>query len=378
MNEVLEGYRGVIGFETKYAEGCEWREFENFIERSGLLRGFQWLGARLYDEGWAPMNAGNISTVMLPGHHFFYITASGSHLSRMESKDIVYVGSLEVRIGPFMEKIPNQPLFNTIFLASTFPYVGDLSLATVVDVLIKQNVLDHVIEGMELKKSELDRYNFNLKRVLKYLGSKNMVKCFAEVVAKDENIKPSSETFLHGLIYSRRINDWVTAIAHCHAPDITRKPSAYYIPETDSPFEKIGYGTLDLAVEAAEQLGNNDFVLLRGHGPVALSTKHHYENPDGYMRTFEDLYKKLRESERYVNRRERWPEHVSDFRGWKVENKKPSFLREGSPESISDDLIIRMIRRGVKWNPEYGLRKAQRDRKRVMERLREKNQKSNF
>ncbi len=366
MGKLLEGYKGVVGFETSYTQKDDWPDFENFIETSGLLKAFQWLGATLCEKGWAPKNAGNISTVMMPGHHWFYITRSGGNLSNLKAKDIVYVAGLEVKIGD-----SDVPYTGRIMLASTFPYSCDLSLATVTDTLMKQGILDKVIEGMGLERATLDRYNFNLKKVLRYLSSRDMVKCFAEVIAKDEQTKPSSETFLHGLICSRRIEDWVTAIVHCHAKGIVKKPSAYFMPETDSSFEEIGYGSLELAVEAVEQLGRNNFVLLRGHGPVAVSTEYHLEKPEGYMHVFEDLYKTLLESERYSKMIERWPDNISEIARLRHKEYRPDFLGENTPLTIPDDIIIRMIRQNVQLEPGYYREKNLRGLMELEERMKQ-------
>lgn len=364
MGELLEGYKGVVGFETSYTQKDDWPDFENFIETSGLLRAFQWLGATLCDKGWTPKNAGNMSTVMLPGHHWFYITRSGGNLSNLKAKDIVYVAGLEVGIGN-----SDEPYTGRIMLASTFPYSCDLSLATVTDTLMKQGILDKVIEGMGLERATLDRHSFNLKKVLRYLGSRDMIKCFAEVIAKDEQTEPSSETFLHGLIYSRRIEDRATAIVHCHAEGIVEKPSVYFMPETDSPLAKIGYGSLELAVEAVEQLGRNNFVLLRGHGPVVVSTEYHWEKPEGYMHVFRNLYKTLVESERYSKMIERWPDNISELSRLRHKEYRPDFLGENTPLTIPDDIIIRMIRQNIQPEPGYYREKHLRELTELRERM---------
>ena len=83
--------------------------------------------------------------------------------------------------------------------------------------------------------------------------------------------KPSSEAPMHQLFYTRQYHDPnATAIVHCHEPKITEAPSDI-VPETETPNEKIGYGTIELAIEAAEELYRDDVVVLQGHGPVVVS-----------------------------------------------------------------------------------------------------------
>ena len=382
-DKFLEGYRGIVGFGVKHIEekGLV-KDLEKWVNKSGLLEGFRYIGSEAYKEGWAPKNAGNISTVELPYHHRFFITAAGSHLSDLKTEDIVFVDNLKVRVGYQTEKIPSIPTFNEIPIASTCPRQFDLSVATVADVLMKQDLLDDVIKGMGLERSRINTNNFNLRSVLGYLGSKKMVRCKAEVIGSKD---PSSETFLHGLIYARRINYTVNAIVHCHAPQLTENPSSVYIPETDSPFEDIGYGTLELGVEAVDKLKEKNLVLLRGHGPVATTSLYHNECLEGHMAAFKDIYKKLKEAnevfakprDKKYSRKERWPEKIMFLEPRRSED--PSFFEEKlldtTPDSsvISqiDESAIRMIRRGVKWNPEYERKRAKEDYKRTIKRMKE-------
>jgi ribulose-5-phosphate 4-epimerase/fuculose-1-phosphate aldolase len=380
-NKFLEGYRGIVGFRVEHVKekGLE-KDLQNYVNRTGLLEGFRYIGSEAYKEGWASKNAGNISTVEIPLHHRFFITAAGSYLSDLKPEDIVCVHSLEVRIGKGKEDIKA----GIIPLASTMPRQFDLSLNTVADALMKQNLLDDVINGMGLDRTRINIDNFSLKNVLVYLGSHGMVKCKAEAIGSKD---PSSETFLHGLIYSRRIEYPVNAIVHCHAPQLTENPSAVYIPETDSPFEDIGYGTLDLGVEAVEKLGEKNLVLLREHGPVAVSSLFHEECPEGHMSVFKDIHRKLKEAnEKYshpkdkkYSRKERWPDYIHDFEPWQFRVIQPSFFEEKRPDAIRDSLeiramdeaAIRMIRRGIKWEPRYYRRKAKRDYERTLKRIKE-------
>jgi len=89
-----------------------------------------------------------------------------------------------------------------------------------------------------------------------------------EVVSYDEKkneisargIKePSSETFLHVMIYERR-ND-INAIFHGHYLDLPN------LPETP---EEHPYGTLELAYAVAGLAESNDLILAKNHGFFSL------------------------------------------------------------------------------------------------------------
>lgn len=97
---------------------------------------------------------------------------------------------------------------------------------------------------------------------------------FAEVLAVDAgknqviangNKEPSSETFMHYAIYSQR-ND-VNAIFHAHSDEFLRNNDKLNLPETK---EEKPAGSIELAQEVQSILGNNNFILLKNHGFIAL------------------------------------------------------------------------------------------------------------
>jgi ribulose-5-phosphate 4-epimerase/fuculose-1-phosphate aldolase len=106
------------------------------------------------------------------------------------------------------------------------------------------------------------------------LKSKLTKKDFIEVVNCDFDNKkveikgirdPSSETFLHFAIYKKRRD--VNAIIHMHDLDVLKNARKLKIPETH---DKKLYGTVELADEAMKILKNNDYIILKGHGIVAM------------------------------------------------------------------------------------------------------------
>ena len=77
---------------------------------------------------------------------------------------------------------------------------------------------------------------------------------------------PSSETLLHGLIYSR--HPWVGAILHGHSPLLLQHAPQLGIPITGTAHP---YGTRELAWEAVAMVKKTrPFFNLRDHGFVAL------------------------------------------------------------------------------------------------------------
>lgn len=123
-------------------------------------------------------------------------------------------------------------------------------------------------EDIEDQNQRIINAGLDLKTLITYLGKREMIKC--KVYYNGVKL-PSSETPLHALLYAMRWNyNNINAIVHCHAPEITQYPPKG-MPITETPHRIIGYGSLELAVEAWAALQNQMCVLLRGHGPIAVS-----------------------------------------------------------------------------------------------------------
>lgn len=78
---------------------------------------------------------------------------------------------------------------------------------------------------------------------------------------------PSSETFMHHIIYQNRPD--VHAIFHGHNQQITENAALLNIPETA---EEVPYGTLELAESVLSILGNHTFFVIKAHGFVSLGS----------------------------------------------------------------------------------------------------------
>ncbi len=76
---------------------------------------------------------------------------------------------------------------------------------------------------------------------------------------------PSSESFLHDLIYQKRTD--VNAIFHGHFDKITHNAGKLGIAETS---EEKPYGTMELAKEVLKILGRNSVIVMKNHGFIAL------------------------------------------------------------------------------------------------------------
>ena len=110
------------------------------------------------------------------------------------------------------------------------------------------------------------------------IGLKNDLEngCFVEIHTCDQIAKtieitgvraPSSETFMHSLIYQARPD--IHAIFHGHNVPITDHALQLAIPETPQAYD---YGTIDLAQGAAQLAESADFFVIKEHGFVALGT----------------------------------------------------------------------------------------------------------
>jgi L-fuculose-phosphate aldolase len=100
--------------------------------------------------------------------------------------------------------------------------------------------------------------------------------CFVYVQAYDEQTntftvegknKPSSESIMHHLIY-RGCGD-VNAVFHGHNDLIVKYAEKLRLPVTRKEYES---GTIELAKEALEVLGDTKLIVLRNHGFVSLGT----------------------------------------------------------------------------------------------------------
>ena len=79
--------------------------------------------------------------------------------------------------------------------------------------------------------------------------------------------EPSSESFLHCMIYAERPD--VHSIFHGHNRQILNHAKALGLVMTKS--EK-SYGTIDLAYEVLKVLGGNNYVVMRSHGFVSMGS----------------------------------------------------------------------------------------------------------
>lgn len=78
-------------------------------------------------------------------------------------------------------------------------------------------------------------------------------------------IEPSSESMLHFAIYKRRSK--VNCIFHGHSPEILSKSNLLELPTTKMVAP---YGSIELAESVLEILEDNNFIILKDHGFIAL------------------------------------------------------------------------------------------------------------
>ncbi len=104
--------------------------------------------------------------------------------------------------------------------------------------------------------------------------SKLTIEDFTEVLSTDISKKeilvngikePSAESFMHNEIYQRR-ND-INAVFHGHSEDFLKYGDKLSLPITEK--EQPG-GTLELMREVVKVLKNNNIILVKNHGFLAL------------------------------------------------------------------------------------------------------------
>jgi len=108
------------------------------------------------------------------------------------------------------------------------------------------------------------------------IGLKNALdnSCFVEVISCDMArkevivkgmIAPSSESFMHHILYQSRPD--IQAIFHGHNPLIIQHAGLLGISETT---KKTSYGTTELAKCVKEIAIDNDFIVIKEHGFVSM------------------------------------------------------------------------------------------------------------
>lgn len=86
-----------------------------------------------------------------------------------------------------------------------------------------------------------------------------------KVIKVEGKVKPSSETMLHFALYQNRPE--VNAIFHGHCPEILKQAKKLNLAQTE---KEASYGSVELVKQALAILKNNNFLVLKNHGFVAL------------------------------------------------------------------------------------------------------------
>lgn len=250
------------GFRTALIDPNE-RYCENIIG-CGLFDAFKKTAKRICDLGWAPDNAGNISIRESRRRGRFFITAAGSNFKELRPQDIVLVSGVEMYVGDESIRMGNN--------------LGDC-LAVAMHSLERQKMMGDVREHTGIKEITLE----NLPKALRFLNSTGMVRFLVNAVG---HRKPSSEALLHAMIYAKRWGwlDEVNGILHCH------KLADSSVSSTPTPFRDIGYGNIQLAVEAVLTLKKEDMVQLTDHGIITVTSEYH--NEKDYGRVFNSAFDK--------------------------------------------------------------------------------------
>ena len=84
-------------------------------------------------------------------------------------------------------------------------------------------------------------------------------------VDAEGELEPSSETFMHHLVYSDRPD--INAIIHVHDHLVEKHAGELKIPSTKTVHP---YGTLELAQEVARSVGKKKFIVIKGHGVLSM------------------------------------------------------------------------------------------------------------
>ncbi|MFA6254782.1 MAG: class II aldolase/adducin family protein [Patescibacteria group bacterium] len=102
------------------------------------------------------------------------------------------------------------------------------------------------------------------------LTNQSFVKIFncdfeRKIIQAEGVMEPSSETMLHFALYQKRVE--VNAIFHGHCQQILAQAKKLNIPQTK---KEAPYGSLELVRQALSILENNNFLVLKNHGFIAL------------------------------------------------------------------------------------------------------------
>ncbi len=86
-----------------------------------------------------------------------------------------------------------------------------------------------------------------------------------KIIQVEGAMEPSSESMLHFALYQKRPE--VNAIFHGHCPKILAQAKKLNIPQTK---KEAPYGSLELVKQTLSILVNNNFLVLKNHGFIAL------------------------------------------------------------------------------------------------------------
>jgi len=125
---------------------------------------------------------------------------------------------------------------------------------------LSTRVEDYFIITASVLKSKENLKNDSFVRVINYDVYNNIF--FVEGM-----LEPSSESIMHYLIYNTR--DDVNAIFHGHHDSIMKNTEKLKLPITKN---EVPPGTMELANEVLDVLGNNNFVLIRNCGFISLGS----------------------------------------------------------------------------------------------------------
>lgn len=77
--------------------------------------------------------------------------------------------------------------------------------------------------------------------------------------------EPSSEAIMHWMIYNKRPE--INAVFHLHDKNVLEKSDRLNLPKTDKEFP---YGSIELAEDVTDSLGNDNYLIIKKHGTVAV------------------------------------------------------------------------------------------------------------
>lgn len=178
-----------------------------------------------------------------------------------------------------MKEIYLGTKFTTVFVNNDTPKFNEIKELTNICRTFHKKQLTPIIDGFSAGNLSFRLCNTN-EFVITATGLSNkeklnnddfvhVLKCNQEklIVEVNGTLSPSSETFMHYLIYSNNFN--INAVFHGHNKEILKHATEIGLKSTEQEFE---YGTYELANSVLSLAKTHKFFIIKNHGFVSCGS----------------------------------------------------------------------------------------------------------